>query len=453
MKRLLVANRGEIALRVVRAARDLGIETVAVFSEADAGAPHVRLADSAVPIGKSPVGKSYLRGEAIVEAAVEAGADAIHPGYGLLSERAEFARACEAAGITFVGPDSDTIDKMGDKVAARVAAAKAGVPTVPGSDAAVGDVTEAAAIADSIGYPVMIKAAGGGGGRGIRVVGDEAGLRKEFPLASGEAGSAFGDPRLYLERFVERARHVEVQVLGDGNDVVHLFERECSLQRRRQKVIEEALSPGISTGTRQAMTTAAVELARSVGYRSAGTVEFLVDDETGDFFFMEMNTRIQVEHPVTEWLCGVDLVAEQLRIAAGEGLRFAQGAIDARGAVIEFRVCAEDPANGFFPNPGPVERLNMPSGPWVRVDSWLEGGGEVSPFYDSLLAKVIVWGADRAEAIARSRRVLGEIVVEGVQTTTPLLSAILSEDWFAAADFHTGTLERWLETDPLAAGG
>ena len=453
MKRLLIANRGEIALRVVRAARDLGIETVAVFSEADAGAAHVRLADSAVPIGKSPVGKSYLRGDAIVEAAVEAGADAVHPGYGLLSERADFARACEAAGLTFVGPDADTIDTMGDKVAARVAAAKAGVPTVPGSDAAVGGGDEAAAVAASLGYPVMLKAAGGGGGRGIRVVGDEAGLRREFPMASGEAGSAFGDPRLYVERFVERARHVEVQVLGDGGDVIHLFERECSLQRRRQKVVEEALSPGISPETRAAMTTAAVELAQSVGYRSAGTVEFLVDDESGDFFFMEMNTRIQVEHPVTEWLCGVDLVAEQLRIAAGEGLQLAQGDIDPRGAAIEFRLTAEDPANDFFPNPGRVEQLNMPSGPWVRVDTWLEGGGEVTPFYDSLLAKVIVWGADRAEAIARSRRVLGEIVVEGVKTTAPLLSAILGEDWFAAADFHTGTLEQWLETDPLAAGG
>ncbi len=452
MKRLLVANRGEIALRIVRAAKDLGIETVAVFSEADASQAHVRLADSAVPIGKSPVGKSYLRGDAIVEAAISAGADAVHPGYGLLSERADFARACETAGLTFVGPDSDTIDKMGDKVAARVAADKAGVPTVPGSDGAVGDAGEAAAVADSIGYPVMIKAAGGGGGRGIRVVGDEAGLRKEFPLASGEAGKAFGDPRMYLERFVERSRHVEVQVLGDGDDVVHLFERECSLQRRRQKVIEEALSPGITPAIREAMTTAAVDLARAVGYRSAGTVEFLVDDETGDFFFMEMNTRIQVEHPVTEWLCGVDLVAEQLRIAAGEGLRLAQDDIDPRGAAIEFRLCAEDPANDFFPNPGPVEQLNMPSGPWVRVDTWLEGGGEITPFYDSLLAKVIVWGADRAEAIARSRRVLDEIVIEGVKTTTPLLSAILAEDWFATADFHTGTLEQWLEGHPLAGG-
>ena len=453
LKRLLVANRGEIALRVVRAARDLGIETVAVFSDADADAAHARLADSAIPIGKSPVGKSYLRADAIVEAAISAGADAIHPGYGLLSERAAFARACEAAGLTFVGPDSDTIDRMGDKVAARVAAAKAGVPTVPGSDAAVGDVAEAAAVAASLGYPVMLKAAGGGGGRGIRVVGDEAGLRREFPMASGEAGSAFGDPRLYLERFVERARHVEVQVLGDGSDVVHLFERECSLQRRRQKVIEEALSPGISPATRAAMTTAAVELARSVGYRSAGTVEFLVDDDSGDFFFMEMNTRIQVEHPVTEWLCGVDLVAEQLRIAAGEPLRIVQGDLDPRGSAIEFRLCAEDPANNFFPSPGPVQRLQLPAGPWVRVDTWIEAGGEVSPFYDSLLAKIVVWGADRTEAIARSRRALGEIAVEGVVTNIALLCAVLAEDWFAAADFHTGTLEQWLETDPLAAGG
>ena len=452
MKRLLVANRGEIALRVVRAAKDLGIETVAVFSEADAGAAHVRLADSAVPIGKSPVGKSYLRGDAIVEAAIEAGADAVHPGYGLLSERADFARACETAGLTFVGPDSDAIDKMGDKVAARVAADKAGVPTVPGSDGAVGSVDEAASIADSIRYPIMIKAAGGGGGRGIRVVRDEAALRKEFPMASGEAGKAFGDSRMYLERFVERARHVEVQVLGDGSDVIHLFERECSLQRRRQKVVEEALSPGISSETREGMTTAAVDLAKAVGYRSAGTVEFLVDDETGDFFFMEMNTRIQVEHPITEWICGVDLVAEQLRIAAGEGLRLAQDDIDPRGTAIEFRLTAEDPGNDFFPCPGPVETVNMPSGPWVRVDTWLEGAAVVTPFYDSLLAKVIVWGADRAEAIARSRRALGEIVVEGVKTTVPLLSAILAEEWFTTADFHTGTLEEWLETKPLAGG-
>jgi acetyl-CoA carboxylase biotin carboxylase subunit len=452
MKRLLVANRGEIALRVVRAARDLGIETVAVYSEADADAIHVRLADAAVAVGTSPVGKSYLRADAIVQAAVDAGADAVHPGYGFLSERAEFARACEAAGLVFVGPDPAAIDTMGDKVAARIAAAKAGVPTVPGSEAAIADVSEAAAVAGSLGYPVMLKAAGGGGGRGIRVAADEAELRRDFPLASGEAGAAFGDPRLYVERFIGKGRHVEVQVLGDGRDVIHLYERECSLQRRRQKVVEEALSPGISPATRSSMTQAAAELARSVGYRSAGTVEFLVDDDTGDYFFIEMNTRIQVEHPVTEWLCGVDLVAEQLRIAAGDGLRVRQDDIDPRGAAIEFRLNAEDAANNFFPCPGPVGTLHLPAGPWVRVDTWLEAGCEVTPFYDSLLAKVIVWGADRAEAIARSRRVLGEFRVEGIKTTVPLLEALLGEDWFAAADFHTGTLERWLETQPLAGG-
>jgi acetyl-CoA carboxylase biotin carboxylase subunit len=452
MKRLLVANRGEIALRVVRAARDLGIETVAIHSEADAGAVHVRLADAAVAVGPSPVRKSYLRADAIVQAALDSGADAVHPGYGFLSERADFARACQAAGLVFVGPDPGVIDTMGDKVAARIAAAKAGVPTVPGSEAAIDDTDEAAAVAAALGYPVMLKAAGGGGGRGIRVVADEAELRRDFPLAAGEAGAAFGDPRLYVERFVLHARHVEVQVLGDGRDVIHLYERECSLQRRRQKAVEEALSPGITPATRTAMTQAAVELARSVGYQSAGTVEFLVDDDTGDFFFIEMNTRIQVEHPVTEWLCGVDLVAEQLRIAAGEGLRLRQGDIDPRGAAIEFRLNAEDPANSFFPSPGRIEGLHLPAGPWVRVDTWLEEGGEVTPFYDSLLAKVIVWGADRGEAIARSRRVLGEFAVAGVKTTAPLLSALLDEDWFATADFHTGTLEHWLETEPLGGG-
>jgi acetyl-CoA carboxylase, biotin carboxylase subunit len=452
MKRLLIANRGEIALRIVRAARDLGIETVAVYSDADAGAAHVRLADAAMAIGPSPVGKSYLRPDAIVDAAVSAGADAVHPGYGFLAERADFARACQAAGLTFVGPEPEAIGTMGDKVAARLAAMKAGVPTVPGSDAPVSDGDEAAHLAGELGYPVMLKAAGGGGGRGIRVVADEAELRRDFPLASGEARAAFGDPRLYLERFISRARHVEVQVLGDGDDVVHFFERECSLQRRRQKIVEEALSPGISQATRQAMTASAVELARSVGYRSAGTVEFLVDDGTGEFFFIEMNTRIQVEHPITELVCGVDLVAEQLRIAAGDGLRVDQAAITPRGAAIEFRLNAEDPANGFFPSPGRVAGLQLPAGPWVRVDTWLEPGGEVTPFYDSLLAKVIVWGADRAEALQRARRVLGEFSVDGIRTTVPLLCALLDEEWFTAGHFHTGTLEDWLTTDPLAEG-
>jgi acetyl-CoA carboxylase biotin carboxylase subunit len=444
VKRLLVANRGEIAVRIIRAARDLGISTVAVHSTADAEARHVRLADAAVEIGPPPAGKSYLVVDAIVEAARSAGADAVHPGYGFLSERAAFAAAVADAGLAFVGPDAAVIDQMGDKVRARQVAAAAGVPTVPGTPGGVEDVAAAVAAAAEIGYPIMLKAAAGGGGRGIRVVEDEAGLRTAFPAASREAASAFGDGRMYLERFVRRARHVEVQVLGDGADAVHLFERECSLQRRRQKVVEEALAPGIDPGVREAMTAAAVRLAREVGYRSAGTVEFLVDDETHEFFFIEMNTRIQVEHPTTELVTGVDLVTEQLRVGAGERLRHAQEDIGARGWAIEFRVNAEDPARGFLPSPGKVGRVELPAGPWVRVDTWLEPDVTVPPFYDSLLAKVVVWGEDRETAIRRSRRALAEFAVDDVPTTAGLHTEILGEAWFAAGAFHTGTLEQWL---------
>jgi acetyl-CoA carboxylase biotin carboxylase subunit len=444
VKRLLVANRGEIAVRIIRAARDLGISTVAVHSTADAEARHVRLADAAVEIGPPPAGKSYLVVDAIVEAARSAGADAVHPGYGFLSERAAFAAAVADAGLAFVGPDAAVIDQMGDKVRARQVAAAAGVPTVPGTPGGVEDVAAAVAAAAEIGYPIMLKAAAGGGGRGIRVVEDEAGLREGFPAASREAANAFGDGRMYLERFVRRARHVEVQVLGDGTDAVHLFERECSLQRRRQKVVEEALSPGIDAGVREAMTAAAARLARQVGYRSAGTVEFLVDDETHEFFFIEMNTRIQVEHPTTELVTGVDLVTEQLRVGAGERLRHAQEDIGARGWAIEFRVNAEDPARGFLPSPGKVGRVELPAGPWVRVDTWLEPDVTVPPFYDSLLAKVVVWGEDRDSAIRRSRRALAEFAVEGVPTTAGLHAEILDQPWFGAGEFHTGTLEQWL---------
>jgi acetyl-CoA carboxylase biotin carboxylase subunit len=452
VKRLLVANRGEIAVRIIRAARDLGISTVAVHSTADAGARHVRLADTAVEIGPPPAGKSYLVIDAILDAARSAGADAVHPGYGFLSERAGFAAAVAAAGLAFVGPDAAVIDQMGDKVRARQLASAAGVPTVPGTPGGVENVEAAVTAAGDVGYPIMLKAAAGGGGRGIRVVEDEAGLRTAFPAASREAASAFGDGRMYLERFVRRARHVEVQVLGDGTDAVHLFERECSLQRRRQKVVEEALAPGIDAGVRDAMTAAAVRLAREVGYRSAGTVEFLVDDETHEFFFIEMNTRIQVEHPTTELVTGIDLVAEQLRIAAGEPLPHAQDDITARGWAIEFRVNAEDPARGFLPSPGKVGRVELPAGPWVRVDTWLEPDVTVPPFYDSLLAKVVVWGEDRETAIRRSRRALAEFAVEGVPTTAGLHTEILDQEWFAAGEFHTGTLEQWLSDreEPIA---
>jgi acetyl-CoA carboxylase biotin carboxylase subunit len=444
MKRLLVANRGEIAVRIIRAARDLGIETVAVHSTADAEALHVRLADAAVEIGPAPAAKSYLVVDRVVDAARDAGADAIHPGYGFLSERAGFAAVVAEAGLTFVGPDAAVIEQMGDKVRARQTAAAAGVPTVPGTTEGVADVDAAAAAAAEIGYPVMLKAAAGGGGRGIRVVGDEAELRSAFPTASAEATSAFGDGRMYLERFLRRARHVEVQVLGDGADAVHLYERECSLQRRRQKVVEEAIAPGIDAAIRAEMTAAAVRLCRQVGYRNAGTCEFLVDDETGEFFFIEMNTRVQVEHPTTELVTGIDIVAEQLRIAAGEPLRFAQPDIGARGHAVEFRICAEDPDRDFLPTPGKVGGLTLPAGPWVRCDTWLEPDTQVSPFYDSLLAKLVVWGEDRASALRRARRALGEFTVEGVASTAGLMSELLDEPWFGEGDFHTGTVEEWL---------
>jgi acetyl-CoA carboxylase biotin carboxylase subunit len=444
VRRLLVANRGEIAVRIIRAARDLGITTVAVHSTADVDALHVRLADAAVEIGPPQAGKSYLVVDAILAAARSAGADAVHPGYGFLSERASFAAAVADAGLVFVGPDASVIEQMGDKVRARQVAAAAGVPTVPGTPAGVDDVAAAVAAADGIGYPVMLKAAAGGGGRGIRVVDDETGLRAAFPAATREAASAFGDGRMYLERFVRRARHVEVQLLGDGSDVVHLFERECSLQRRRQKMVEEATAPGVDGGVREAMTAAAVRLAREVGYAGAGTAEFLVDDETGEFFFIEMNTRIQVEHPTTELVTGVDLVAAQLRIAAGEPLPVRQDEVVARGCALEFRVCAEDPSREFLPSPGKLGRVVLPAGPWVRVDTWLEPDAVVSPFYDSLLAKVVVWGEDRATAIRRSRRALAEFAVDGVPTTAGLFTEILDARWFGAGDFHTATLEQWL---------
>jgi acetyl-CoA carboxylase biotin carboxylase subunit len=444
VKRLLVANRGEIAVRIVRAARDLGISPVAVYSSADADAPHVRLADAAVEIGPPQATKSYLVIDALVEAAKETGAEAVHPGYGFLAERADFAAAVADAGLAFVGPDARTIELMGDKVRARAVAAEAGVPTVPGTPEGVENVDAALAAAGDVGYPVMLKAAAGGGGRGIRVVGDAAELRSAFPQASREAASAFGDGRMYVERFVRRARHVEVQVLGDGGGVVHLFERECSLQRRRQKMVEEAPAPGIDAATREAMTADAVALCSSVGYTSAGTVEFLVDDETGEHFFIEMNTRIQVEHPVTELVTGVDLVAEQLRIAAGEPLRLRQDDVAVRGHAVEFRVVAEDPDAGFRPAPGKVGRVTLPAGPWVRCDTWLEPDSQVSPFYDSLLAKVVVWGEDRAAALRRGGRALAEFSVEGVPTTAGFFLELLGQEWFAAGKFSTGTLEEWL---------
>jgi acetyl-CoA carboxylase, biotin carboxylase subunit len=449
MRRVLVANRGEIAVRIIRAAHDLGLEAVAVHSTADAEALHVRMADAAVEIGPPPANRSYLDVERLVAAAAESGADAVHPGYGFLSERSDFAAACEEAGLAFVGPASSAIALMGDKVRAREVARDAGVPTIPGSDGAL-DANAAATLADEVSYPVMLKAAGGGGGRGIRIVHDEHELRSGFKVAAAEASGAFGDDRLYLEKLITPARHVEVQVLGDGERCVHLFERECSLQRRRQKVVEETPSPGIGPETRDGLCRSALALCEAIGYRSAGTLEFLVDAESGDFFFIEMNTRIQVEHPVTELVTGVDLVAEQLRIAAGEPLRLTQDDVAARGCAIELRITAEDPDNNFLPSPGVAEHLVLPSGPWVRVDSGLQPRLEVPPFYDSLIAKLVVWGDDRETAMRRTRRALREVEVQGVKTSVPMLRRLVEEPWFREGDFHTATLEAWLDQAVLA---
>jgi len=447
-KRLLVANRGEIAVRIIRAARELGLETVAVHSEADRDSLAVRMADVAVAIGPPPAAKSYLNVDALIRAALDSGAQAVHPGYGFLSENAKFAEAVERAGLVFVGPTPETIRIMGNKSLARETAAKAGVSTVPGSDGVVETINEAVAAGAKIGYPVMIKASAGGGGRGIRVAQDAEELRKQMSLAQTEAQSAFGDKSVYLERFIRRARHVEIQVLGDGRDVVHCFERECSLQRRRQKILEEGPSPALSQTTRERLCESAMRLARSVGYRGAGTLEYLYDDDSDEFFFIEMNTRIQVEHPVTEMITGIDLVREMIRVAQGYGLRLKQDEIAIRGVAIECRINAEDPGKNFMPSPGRVSEIVLPGGPGVRMDTMLYPGCTVPPYYDSLLGKLIVHAEDRPAAIARMRRALKELHVEGIKTTRALHLELMDEPWFSAAQFDTSSLEGWLAVRP-----
>ncbi|WUD70141.1 ATP-grasp domain-containing protein [Nocardia sp. NBC_00508] len=428
---------------MIRAARDMGIETVAVHSSADRDAMHVGLADSAIEIGPPPAVRSYLDIAAVLDAAARTGADAVHPGYGFLAERADFARACADHGLVFVGPGAETMELLGDKVAARAVATAAGVPVVPGSAGPVESAAEAAAIARAVGYPVMLKAVGGGGGRGLRVVNDDDELAGAFGVAAREAGAGFGDPRLYVERCVATASHVEVQILGDGTRVVAVGERDCSLQRRRQKVIEEAPAPRLDPVVRPRLSEAAVRLCEAVGYRGAGTVEFLVDARSDAFYFIEVNTRIQVEHPVSEIVFDVDLVAEQLRIAAGGSVRpLSAGSRHA----LELRICAEDPAAEFAPSPGRIDGLALPTGPWVRVDTWIEPGTVVSPYYDSLLAKLIVWGPSRATVVHRARRALDELRITGIKTTVPLLAEILRQGWFEAGEYDTLMLERWLQT-------
>ncbi|MGJ5177518.1 acetyl-CoA carboxylase biotin carboxylase subunit [Bradyrhizobium oligotrophicum] len=462
IKKLLIANRGEIAVRIIRAARELGIPTVQVYSKADAESLAVRLADEGVEIGPAQASKSYLKQEAILDAARSTGANAIHPGYGFLAENAEFAGAVEAAGLIFVGPTAHSIRLMGDKVAARAEAAAAGVPTVPGSNGRLDGVDAAFALVEQTGFPVMIKAAAGGGGRGIRVARSAEEFAHLMPQAQAEALAAFGDGGLYVEKLIEGARHIEVQVLGDGHDVIHCFERECSLQRRRQKVWEEAPSPSLTPAVREKLCASAVALAKAVHYRGAGTLEYLYDDRSGDFYFLEMNTRIQVEHPVTEMVTGIDLVREMIRIAGGERLRIRQDDVKLSGHSIEVRINAEDPAKGFAPNPGTVTALGIPGGNGVRFDSMLYPGYTIPPFYDSLLGKLIVHDEDRPSAIRRLARALGELTVEGVLTTKPLHQALAQDADVQAARFHTAWLEPWLEANaarlsptsaPPATGG
>ncbi|MDR3517419.1 MAG: acetyl-CoA carboxylase biotin carboxylase subunit [Azospirillaceae bacterium] len=451
ISKLFIANRGEIAVRIIRAARELGLRTVQAVSAADRDMLAARLADEVVEIGKAHATKSYLNKDAVLAAAVASGADAVHPGYGFLSENAGFAEMVERAGLVFVGPRPETIRAMGDKATARVMAMRAGVPTVPGSEGRVEDVPAALTAAMDIGYPVMIKAAAGGGGRGIRVAHTAEDLEKLIPQAGAEALAAFGDGGLYLERFVHRARHVEVQVLGDGSRAVHLFERECSLQRRRQKVWEEAPATCLAADVRDALCASAVRLAESVGYRGAGTLEYLYDAATGAFFFIEMNTRIQVEHPVTEMITGVDLVKSMLRIAGGEPLALRQSDIRPRGHAIEVRINAEDPSRDFAPAPGTIAGLTVPGGMGVRFDTMLYPGYTVPPFYDSLLGKLIVWDDDRPAAIRRLIGALSELKIAGLATTQGLHQALALDTAVKAGDFHTRWLEGWLDARAFIA--
>ena len=444
--RVLVANRSEIAVRVVRALKELGLGSVAVYSDADEEALHVKIADHAERIGKPPASKSYLDFGAVLDAAERSGAEAIHPGYGFLAENAKFAAACVERGFTFVGPSAEAIERMGDKAAARRTAEEAGVPVVPGSDV-LQDVEAAKEAAASLGYPVMLKAAAGGGGRGIRVAEDDEGLENLFPGAQQEAQSSFGDGSLYLEKLVEKARHVEVQVLSDGKRSVHLYERECSLQRRRQKLIEEAPAPNLSSETRDAMTAAAVRLADAVNYKGAGTVEYLVDTNSEDFYFIEMNTRIQVEHPVTEMITGVDLVAAQITIALGEPLAYKQEDIRIQGAALECRLNAEDPKQKFRPSPGTIETLILPSGPGVRVDTALYPGYAVPPYYDSMIGKLVVHAETRERVLARAKRALEELQIEGIPTTKVLHQDLLNVPEIKEGRYHTKFLENWLKEE------
>jgi len=443
-KKVLIANRGEIAVRIIRTCRELAISVVAVYSEADAKRLHVRLADEAVCLGPAQSSQSYLNVDAIITAAKLTGAEAVHPGYGFLAENADFARALLSAGLTFIGPSPDAIEIMGSKTSARRAAIDAGVPIVPGTVEPLASFSETKATAHNFGYPVMLKASAGGGGKGMRLVRSDEELLSAFETAQAEAASAFGDSSLYLEKAVERPRHIEIQVFADSHgNVVHLGERECSIQRRHQKVVEECPSPINEPNLRQQMGQAAVKVAKAVNYLGAGTVEFLVADATREFYFLEMNTRLQVEHPVTELVTGFDLVREQFRVASGQVLSFTQDDIRWNGHAIECRVYAEDPSNNFFPSPGTITHLREPSGPGIRLDSGVDLNSEVSIHYDPMIAKLAVWGKTREDAIDRLRRALDEYDVSGITTTLPFFREIVRDGEFQRGQLDTGFIERF----------
>ncbi len=457
-RRILVANRGEIAVRLIRACRDLGIGAVAVYSTADRDALHVRMADRACPVGDAPATESYLRIDRLIEAARRTDCDAVHPGYGFLAENPDFAAACEAAGLVFIGPGAEAMKLMGDKIAARRAVSQVGVPTVPGSERPVQSPAEALEVARRIGFPVLVKASAGGGGKGMRVVEDERSLADALSIASAEAASAFANPSVYLERYLKRPRHIEVQILGDSQgNLLHLGERECSIQRRHQKLVEECPSPIVTSRLRDELGKAALAVARAAGYRNAGTVEFLVDaDEEGEvrnYYFLEMNTRLQVEHPVTEMVTGLDLVCEQIRIAAGEPLGFDQKEVGWSGSAMECRVYAEDPDQGFLPSPGPLRGLVEPAGPGVRNDSGVYEGFVIPVEYDPLISKTIAHGRDRDQAIGRLFRALGEYRILGVSTTIPLFRRLLAHPAFRAGRLHTDFLSEHGLTDPVPEDG
>ncbi len=444
VEKVLIANRGEIALRIVRSCRELGIATVAVFSTIDKKALHVQLADEAVCVGDSLSNKSYLNIPNILAAATSRGVDAIHPGYGFLAENDKFAEMCNDHGIVFIGPSPKAIRSMGDKSTAKETMEAVGVPTVPGSKGLLSNVDEAYKLAEDIGYPVIIKATAGGGGRGMRLVENSDNLEKMFKAAQGEAEAAFGNDGLYMEKFIKKPRHVEIQILADrSGNVVHLGERDCSVQRRHQKLLEESPSPAINTDLRKKMGNAAIAAAKSIGYEGAGTVEFLVDDDN-NFYFMEMNTRIQVEHPVTEMVTGVDLIAEQIKIASGANLEFNQDDIHLKGHAIECRINAEDPSHNFRPSPGKITGWLPPGGPGVRVDSHVYTGYEIPPFYDSLIGKLIVWGKDRNTAIKRMNRALNECAVTGIPTTINFHLTLLNKSEFKEGKIHTKYVEEEL---------